>query len=474
MSYDPRDTIAAIATSPGGAFRGMVRVSGPKTIQCLQRHFAPRKGPSPAEVSRAQAIGGHWHLATRVDDDDADHPDVLPCDLFWWPNERSYTRQPLAELHTIGSPPLLQQVLDDVCAGGARLAEPGEFTLRAFLAGRLDLTQAEGVLGVVNATGQAQLDAALSQLAGGISRPLHTLREELLQLLAELEAGLDFVDEDIQFISHEQIHERLAAANLLLDRLAQQMEQRSLAATAVRVVLVGPANAGKSRLFNAMVERFGVDAGAAPKALVSGQAGTTRDYLIARIDLGGVACELADTAGTRTAPEEDAISLAAEAMADEQQQRAEIVLRCIDPTQADTGASAQTPSAVRQIIVVTKCDLAPDSAQARAAPWESAVVTSSHTGAGVEALASRLRATIGATSEERSQILSGTADRCRSSIRLASSSLARAGRLAKADGGDELIAAEIRTALEQLGLVVGAVYTDDILDRIFSSFCIGK
>ena len=154
---------------------------------------------------------------------------ILPCDLFLWPTSRSYTREPVAELHTIGSPPLLEVISAAVCKAGARLAEPGEFTLRAFLAGRLDLTQAEAVLGVIDARGSGDLDAALVQLAGGLARPLDRLRDELLQLLAELEAGLDFVDEDIEFISPAALHERLELAVQLLNEVAQQMDSRHVA-----------------------------------------------------------------------------------------------------------------------------------------------------------------------------------------------------------------------------------------------------
>src|SRR5205823_9108072 len=128
-------------------------------------------------------------------------PRCVPCELFLWPTNRSYTREPVVELHTIGSRPVLESLQNAVCRAGARLAEPGEFTLRAFLAGRLDLTQAEAVLGVIEAEDRQQLDAALSQLAGGLAKPLAALRGQLLDLLAHLEAGLDFTDEDIEFIS---------------------------------------------------------------------------------------------------------------------------------------------------------------------------------------------------------------------------------------------------------------------------------
>src|SRR5204862_8124866 len=168
----------------------------------------------------------------------------LPAIIYLWPTARSYTRQPLAEIYLPGSPPLLDLAVRTLCTHGARLAEPGEFTLRAFLAGRLDLTQAEAVLGVIDARGSEELDTALAQLAGGLARPLHQLRDELLQLLAELEAGLDFVDEDIEFVSPLELIERLQSAGDLLDEISQQMASRHIANNGQQIALVGPPNVG--------------------------------------------------------------------------------------------------------------------------------------------------------------------------------------------------------------------------------------
>ncbi len=158
------DTIAAIASAPGGAARGIVRISGPSVAEIVAKCFQPDDHTiNVRTLAEPTAIGGHsvFHSPHFP----------LPVELFLWPTARSYTRQPLAEFHTFGSPPILNPLLDSVCAAGARLAQPGEFTLRAFLAGRIDLTQAEAVLGVVDAADRRELDTALEQLAGGLSRP---------------------------------------------------------------------------------------------------------------------------------------------------------------------------------------------------------------------------------------------------------------------------------------------------------------
>ena len=203
---------------------------------------------------------------------------------------RSYTGQPVVEIHTLGSPPLLEIVLRSICAAGARPAGPGEFTLRAFLAGRIDLTQAEAVLGVIDAGDRHELEIALGQLAGGLARPLHRLRNKLLDLLAQVEAGFDFADEDLAFITREELDRQLAEAESDAAAILRQVDSRHESSPGVRAVLVGRPNTGKSSLFNALAGDRA--------ALVSDHPGTTRDYLTAELDLDGVKCQLIDTAGT--------------------------------------------------------------------------------------------------------------------------------------------------------------------------------
>jgi tRNA modification GTPase len=223
MAFHTGDTICAIATAPGGAGRGMVRVSGPEAVAIVTRCFESNVAGAILSLQHATALTGRVRIEIDA------KPRDVPCDLFLWPSNRSYTREPIAELHTIGSAPLLGSLMSALCRAGAHLAEPGEFTLRAFLAGRLDFTQAEAVLGVIDARGSEDLDAALAQLAGGLAKPLNRLREDLLQMLVELEAGLDFVEEDIEFISPHELHERLESAMQLLDDVAQQMVMRHIA-----------------------------------------------------------------------------------------------------------------------------------------------------------------------------------------------------------------------------------------------------
>jgi tRNA modification GTPase len=402
---------------------------------------------------------------------------LLPCEVYFWPIGRSYTGQPVAEIHTLGCGPLLESVVRVICAAGARLAEPGEFTLRAFLAHRIDLTQAEAVLGVIDAADPHQLDVALAQLAGGLAGPLDRLRDKLLDLLAHLEAGFDFADEDLPFIAPDELDHQLDAAVQMVDRLARQMESRGETAGAVRAVLVGRPNSGKSSLFNALVRRTG--------ALVSDDPGTTRDYLLAELDLDGVKCELIDTAGLETEPAEPAdaspsVRQAAAAISTEQNRQAHVRILCLDATRPSSDTQWGDPTLApgrEQLIVLTKIDAVEQShfrEAVRGGDLQHALRTSSRTGQGIDALREELRMAVLSAAASGAQVVAGTAARCRESLRLAAESLARAGRILHAEAAEELVAAEIRTALDELGRVVGAVYTDDVLDRIFGRFCIGK
>lgn len=496
MSYHTGDTICAIGTAAGGSARAMIRVSGPEAVAVTERVFDAAEKRALADVKVPSLVEGFLRLS--LGNISSGNPGKrpsgkgdevrVPSDLFLWPGSRSYTREPMAELHTIGSQPVLQVALDDLCRSGARLAEPGEFTLRAFLAGRIDLTQAEGVLGVIDSCGEEELHIALAQLAGGLAEPLHALRNGLLQLLAELEAGLDFVEEDIRFISQQDILERLQAAYSTLNVLAGQVASRSTMCESPQIVLLGRPNVGKSSLFNALVSRYG-RATASKKlpvgALVSDVRGTTRDYLTAAVILGNIPCELVDTAGVEDGEINAAgsIEMQAHDAAAESAQRATVRLLCID---CRTVGSASLIAEVEcqsecEIVAFTKADLCElpyverECEELTKQLGVPVIPTSSRSGIGLANLERHVATLLKSDSDaSRSNVLATTAERCRESVRLAMEAVESAMELTMQSSGDELVAAEVRVALGELGKMVGAVYTDDLLDRIFKTFCIGK
>lgn len=455
MSLAVDDTIVALASAPGGSYEGILRLSGPAAVHVLSRLWVGEKLASKHSV----VVAGGLSFASSSSDV------LIPATLYWWPTARSYTRQPLAELYLPGSPPLLDLAIRSLCESGARLARPGEFTLRAFLAGRLDLAQAEAVLGVIEARDSTELQTALTQLAGGLSGQLAELRNQLLDLLAHLEAGLDFVDEDIEFISREELRTQVASAARAVSQIAAQLQTRNeSSASAPRVVLVGEPNAGKSSLLNALA--------GSSAAIVSPVAGTTRDYLVRLLTIGEQRIQMIDTAGVEQAAADSPVAAAAQTLGHGQHERADLQLLCIDSSQPLSTWSREQLTrdhAIARIIVWTKCDEATNFASA-ASP---ALFTSAKTGQGLDGLRAAIVAALQQPASE-TLVVPSTAIRASASLHAAAAALTTATELAANNASEEWIAAELRLALDELGQILGTVYTDDILDRVFSRFCIGK
>jgi tRNA modification GTPase len=437
------DTITALASAPGAGARAIVRVSGPQSVAVIALVF---RSAAELEPTRRCFLPGELLLPSISAS--------LPADVYLWPAPHSYTGQNVAEIHTLSSPPLLEQLLAALLQAGARAAQPGEFTMRAFLAGKLDLTRAEAVVGVIEAGDHAELKQALTQLAGGVGRPMQELREDLLNLLADVEAGLDFADEDIHFVGQDDLLKRLGKGLALVILVSKQLQQRAVSDHVFRVVLAGKPNAGKSSLFNAL---------AGATALVSPQPGTTRDYLVQRLKIDEALIELVDTPGWRNGG--DTIEVQAQTLAREQSERADLVLLCLragDPLSAvETELLGRTQPPV--VGVSTQCDRASASPQF--------LPTSAVTGMGLAGL----KRVLAERARSRAQpALAPSLSRCRHHVETCLEYLRRAHAIVLYNDPPELLALELRGALEQLGEMVGAVYTDDLLDRIFSRFCIGK
>jgi tRNA modification GTPase len=442
---DLQDTIVALSSPPGPGARAIVRLSGPEALRVATRFF---HSLDAIERNRRRSYSGELRLPALHS--------PLPADLYFWPAPRTYTGQELVELHTLSCPPLVELVVAACLDAGARAAGPGEFTLRAFLAGKLDLTRAEAVLAVIEAGSRAELRQALAQLAGGVTRPLQELREDLLNLLADVEAALDFADEDVRFVEQPELLNRLAKGMALVTLLRRQLEQRAVGDQPFRVVLAGRPNAGKSSLFNALA--------GAPAALVSPEPGTTRDYLVRRLEMEGLRVELIDTAGWRE--QVNGVEGLAQKLGREQTRMADLVLLCLEagttpnPAERALLSEGQDPPV---LAIATKCDLA--------TPPADLLATSAVTRVGLKELghllAERARAHF-------RPALAPSLSRCRHHVEACLNHLRQGHAFVLNEAPPELLALELRSALDQLGELVGAVYTDDLLDRIFSRFCIGK
>jgi tRNA modification GTPase len=452
-------TIAAVASAPGGAGRGIVRVSGVDAVALVCQIFEV----SEIGVERASQISYRESGIVQL----IGFPPVS-TDVWVWPTSRSYTGQPMVELHLPGSPPLLESVLESLFQQGVRPARAGEFTLRAFLAGRMDLAQAEAVLGVIDADDHEELTTALNQLAGGLSGRLLQLRGDLLELLADLEAGLDFVEEDIEFVSREEVMRRLQLGIDVVRKLDEQADGRMLSHDQLRVVLAGLPNAGKSTLFNALSKT--------DDALVSSVAGTTRDYLSAKVSCGDLSVDLVDTAGLDQS--EAGIDGVAQQLGGGQVGEADLVLWCsaIDGWEEDQSADETALENLkakqdRVVVIKTRGDLLTNRNHQ---PVEDTLVVSAVGGQGLAELRELIADTLSERSQGERQFVGSTAARSRDSLRRSRESLQRAHEAADGRLGDELVAFETRAGIETLGEIVGTIYTDDLLDQIFSRFCIGK
>lgn len=493
-------TIVAQASAQGSAARGIIRISGDESLDAVLPFFspkAPQNNLSTSEIvptlskdtTRPQITCGMfrpWGNETPFRQ--------VKVILFYWPSGRGFTGEQAVELHLPGSSSILNASIRTLCSTGkVRLANRGEFTLRAFLNGRLDLTQAEAILGAIDATSDNDLNNALKQLSGTLSRKFSDLRDLLLNVLSEMEAGFDFIDEDIEFISFSQAHEKLEHALEEIEETLQASSTRLSRNPAPRVVLVGRPNVGKSSLFNALIDKF--DGKASGKALVSGVAGTTRDYLEAELLIDGVQFTLVDTAGfekevlsasgdiheppvsQRNAPSMPSHRELAQGALRKALNGASLVVCCFDSAKSRTKLEEEIEglSVQARIDVFTKQDLKNAGSPERANTDVSTIETSATANKGIEKLGKQIAVKL-CSVNENSDIVPSTALRCQEALRNAKQSLQNALNLLENEAlcDESLVASELRLALNQIGLITGQVHTDDLLDRIFSRFCIGK
>jgi tRNA modification GTPase len=454
----PEETIVAIATPPGRGGIGIVRLSGPDAQRLLLPHLELRSSLLPGRARYCAILDSGARLDEGV------------VTYFAAPN--SYTGEDVLEIAAHGSPVILDLLVRRALEAGARLARPGEFTERAFLNGRIDLTQAEAVRDLIAAETLYQVRVAAEQLGGALSRRVAPVKEQLIALITLLEAGIDFAEDDIDVTPDAEILRRLDALDGALAPIAGSFREGRLVHSGLSMAIVGRPNAGKSSLFNRLVER--------ERAIVTATPGTTRDLVTERISLGGIPVELADTAGLRETEDEaesHGIARTESAMAD-----ADLVLLLLDATAAvDPEGVLRLPDEDARLLallegrepllVLNKVDLA-HAMRVDGVPGEVAQV-SALTGEGVAELRSRLLERVrGSANDAEGGML--TSLRHFEALEGCTQALGQA-RVALAERvPHEMLLLDFYAALHQLDQLTGATTADDILNRIFSSFCIGK
>jgi tRNA modification GTPase len=459
---DPdNDTVVAISTPPGRGGIGIVRLSGPGARVIAEPLLRLRHPLAPAQARFAEVLDIEDKSGA-----DAGGSDVLDeAVVTWFQAPHSYTGEDIVEIAAHGSPVLLDYILRACVRHGARLAEPGEFTQRAFLAGRLDLTQAEAVHDLIESTTLHQARVAARQLGGALSRQVAPIKEKLVHLIATLEAGIDFAEDDIDLLPASQIAAQIEAIKAPLAALEQTFGYGRIVRDGFTLAIVGRPNAGKSSLFNRLVQR--------DRAIVTAAPGTTRDLVTERVSLDGIPVDLIDTAGLRDAIDEAetiGIAKSREAMAE-----ADIVLLVLDATaplhpEDEAAIAAHTERPL--LIAFNKHDLAPDSRLPEYAS-HPVIQTSALTGEGVPELR---RAVVGvvATAAPASDAALLTNLRQQQAVSASLSSLARAHGAVAAAIPHEMLLLDLYEALQSLDALTGTTTTEDILRLIFSTFCIGK
>ena len=453
------DTIAAIATPIGEGGLAVLRISGPEATSIADRciRVSGKKNKTPSQAESHTLHYGH------VVDGDSIIDEVLVATMR---APRTFTGEDVVEISCHGGLLVTKAVLDRVLASGARMAEPGEFSKRAFLNGRIDLTQAEAIADIIHSRTELALSAANEQLAGKLAQRINRLRDDMMLVLAHVEAHIDFPDEDITPDTHDQLLRKLHDAVSFMEGLLRTAGEGRVLRNGIRCAIVGRPNAGKSSLLNQLL---GLD-----RAIVSSIAGTTRDTIEETANIRGIPVIFVDTAGLRDSSDE--IEVEGIRRSRESMERADLLLHVIDLSEPLHGEDAFTVESSRErkrIIVGNKSDL-DRRCNLDARDGGSLVATCCTSGDGIESLKDRIKQLcwegIASTGTDLVMINS----RHQAALSRAREATMQAIEAFQNQAPLELPAMDLRIAVNAVGEIVGKTSTDDLLDSIFSQFCIGK
>ncbi len=446
--------MVALSTPAGESALAVVRVSGPDCERLACECFGRKEAPSP----RMATLIGYKSLEEKLLD---------KCLAVFFPGESTYTGEPMLELSLHGSPLIAQLVIEDLLKRGCRLAEAGEFTRTAFLNGKLDLSQAEAVIDIIHARSERALQAAHRQLSGAVGERMQQYTEHLLRIQAEIEAYIDFPEEDLP--SEDSTGPLLLIKKLRSDilQLIDTQHYSSLLHEGVKAVIVGAPNAGKSSLLNALV---GQD-----RVIVSDIPGTTRDVVTERVVVGDVVLQLMDTAGLHES--EDAIELMGMQKTLQRLEAADLFLVVLDsaaPFPTLPEAAIERFSSANTLVIENKCDLADSREMGNVLPDCPHVRLSLKENTGFDALRDALLQTLnsGRVIPQSDELI--VSARHATALQRAVEALDATSTLLRDDGPAELVASELRLAVESFGEVVGKIDNEAMLDQLFANFCIGK
>ena len=470
--FSPSDTIVAIATPAGRGGLGVIRISGPDAPR-IAAELVARNKPFKARHATFAKLSRPGAPSRPVTVQDQ----VV---VTYFPSPSSYTGEDVVEISAHGSPVVLSSILRRAMAAGARLAEPGEFTLRAFLNGKLDLIQAEAVADLIDAVTPLQARAAFDQLEGTLTAAIGAIERDLFDVIAKLEASLDFPDEGYHFVGAAEARASLAAVTARIERLLEQSARGRLVREGAQVAIVGAPNVGKSSLFNALLNTN--------RAIVTAIPGTTRDMLTERADIGGLSLALIDTAGVRETSdvvEQEGVARTRDALG-----VADLVLVVLDRsrgmTAEDRGILAETSDRPR-VVVLNKADL-PAAADSTTNPvghhfsGAESVEISAHSGAGLDNLIAAIERMLSSTGggnpfvglpEKRDQP-AVTNVRHTALLEHARAALIRATEALEGEVSEEFPLLDLQEAAHALQEITGRRTSDDLLHHIFAKFCIGK
>ena len=446
------ETIVAISTPPGRGGIGIVRLSGPRSLDIALPLLKLRGDLEPARA----------RFAGIVDPETQSKLDEVVVTYFARPN--SYTGEDIVEIAAHGSPVILDLLVQQSLAAGARLAHPGEFTERAFLSGRIDLTQAEAVRDLIESQTLYQARVAAQQMGGSLSRRIKPIKQSLIGLIAVLEAGIDFAEDDVDVAPDALITARIDGITAPLAQLARSFEQGRIVHSGLALAIVGRPNVGKSSLFNRLVER--------ERAIVTAMPGTTRDLVTEKVAIGGIPIELVDTAGLREAVDEAesiGIRKSREALAD-----ADLVLVVLDSSAALSGEDMDLIASVadrRALIVCNKFDISDQLSMWQLADKARTIRTSALTGLGIDNLRSAILDLVRGSGAGDGML---TNMRQHQAITSALESLEAANKAVSKKIPHEMLLLDLYAALRHMDSLTGETTPDDILNLIFSTFCIGK